>query len=355
MYIELETKVQKVLFENEQVQIVQTTSGAKKAIVYRSFFERVDENDAVIVNHTGSALNLGTGGYDIVKHVLKKKPFQNDEQGHIMKLRYTPQQLSVLSVEAEESPYHSLFTRNFSLNGRYVLLAELHSMIPVIYQLLKRFCNGFTLTVIIDDKASLPLMMSEHLNILHKNENFFSITIGQAFGGKYEAVNLQTALQFAKEQLKSDFIVVSLGPGVVGTSSLYGFSGMCLADWANIIGSLDGKSVWVPRLSFAEKRKRHYGLSHHTLTPLAKFTYAESILPLPALNGQKQDELQKNLAPLKEKKQVRIDWEQVDHSLLSEALDSYPAPITTMGRTFQDDAAFFYGIYSAVKWTVSHS
>ncbi|UTW69794.1 DUF3866 family protein [Anaerobacillus sp. HL2] len=66
------------------------------------------------------------------------------------------------------------------------------------------------------------------------------------------------ALQFAKEVLrKADVILVTLGPGVVGTGTSYGFYGIVQASWANIINSLDGVPVWVPRLSESDKRERH--------------------------------------------------------------------------------------------------
>lgn len=354
MYIELKTVVQKIIYENEKIQIVATSSGAKKAIVYRDILERVEENDIVVVNHTANVLKLGTGGFDIVKHIFNKKPYVQNSSGHIMKLRYTPQQLSVITVEEEGSMYHHLFTKEFSLNGQYILLAELHSMIPVIYQMLKQFHHRFTLTVIIDDEASLPLALSEHLRILHENENFHSITIGQSFGGQFEAVNLHTALQFAHVYLRSDYIVVSLGPGVVGTSSQYGFSGMILANWANIIGSFDGIPIWIPRISFAEQRERHIGISHHTMTPLKQFTYAKSILPLPNIKDFKEP-LMKQLKSIEEKKHISVYWEQVDEQIIKNAIEQYPIPIKTMGRTLRDDPHFFYGIFSAVKWLVMHT
>lgn len=353
MYQEIETVVRDILFENKNIQILKTSAGAKKAILYRDYFERVDIDDVLIVNHTATALNLGTGGYDIVKHVFHKRRYTNYKPGHIMKLRYTPSQLSVLSVEAQESPYHSLFLDSFTLNGRYILLAELHSMIPVIYQLLKQFDRLFTMTVIIDDEAALPLSLSEHVRILKQNNNFQTITIGQAYGGDFEAVNLQTALQFATKKLQSDFIVVSLAPGVVGTGTLYGYSGMVLANWANIIGCLHGVPVWVPRISYSDQRERHYSLSHHIVTPLKQFTYAKSILPLPK-NARRQHLLHiaQELAKFNH---ITIEWEQVDETKLEQALKNYPIPIKTMGRKFTDDPHFFYGIASAVQWLVSHS
>ncbi|OJT85865.1 hypothetical protein BM535_22000, partial [Clostridioides difficile] len=53
-----------------------------------------------------------------------------------------------------------------------------------------------------------------------------TITIGNAFGGDYECINIYTALITAKEILKADAVFVSMGPGIAGTGTKYGFTGI---------------------------------------------------------------------------------------------------------------------------------
>ncbi len=205
--------------------------------------------------------------------------------------------------------------------------------------------------VIFDDQAALPLTVSDQLRILAKQPLFQSITIGQAFGGTYESINLQTALQFATQELRSDLIVISVGPGVVGTGTAFGFSGISLANWANVVGALKGIPIWVPRLSFADQRKRHQGLSHHTKTALFQFTYASSVLPLPYLHKEQKALIQKQLelSDSLEKHQVR--WAEVDMCTvqLERALVNSSLAIETMGRNYSDDPVFFQGVAEATR------
>ena len=44
--------------------------------------------------------------------------------GHIMKLRYTPMQFSVLSAEEQGSPYHERFNEFQSLTGMPVIIGR---------------------------------------------------------------------------------------------------------------------------------------------------------------------------------------------------------------------------------------
>ncbi len=360
MYQEIFVEVEQVIHEDDDIQLLATSAGAKKAMLYKVMFPPVEVGEQILVNHTAVSLSLGTGGWDIVKTVFKNTPHSNNQgNGHIMKARYLPSQHSVLAVESQESEYHHYFQNSFSLHGKPVLIAELHSMIPIVYTTLKAFQEEMKLTVIISDEASIPLMMSEHVRILKKDNRVTTISIGQAFGGDIEAVNLQTALQCACTIIESDMILISLGPGVVGTGTKYGFSGIVLADWANIIGCLGGKPVWIPRISFMDKRPRHQGISHHMLTPLLEFTYAKSFLPIPVLPLDSwRNILEHQLQDERLLRRHELIWFPLDQEfirLCKRSMEQYPVTIKTMGRGFDDDPAFFYGVYVACKWVLDYN
>ena len=77
------------------------------------------------------------------------------------------------------------------------------------------------------DGAALPIYLSKNVDTLKKKgliDN--TITIGSAFGGDYECINIYTALITAKEVLKADVVFVSMGPGIAGTGTKYGFTGI---------------------------------------------------------------------------------------------------------------------------------
>jgi hypothetical protein len=353
MYKQLKAKVLSILFEDNKIQKVSTDQGAKRAILYKNLTPRVEIGDDVLVNVTATELKLGTGGWDIVREVLSVDDWSIETvQGHIIKARYTPIQHSILAIESQESEYHHHFNDSFSLMGHPVWLAELHSMVPLFYFVSQEIKAGSSCCVIFDDQASLALAMSDQLRALQKEDEFHSITIGQSFGGEYEAITIASALQFAKDTLQADFILISVGPGVVGTGTRFGFSGMIMSHWSHTISALEGVPIWIPRLSFADGRKRHYGLSHHTLTPLCQFTFKKAVLPLPFVEEEKYQKLIEQLddyRPFQTEHQILFAAEDTVTNLVIQALNHASIPIQTMGRKFEDDPLFFCAVAEAIR------
>lgn len=356
MYIEEKVSVEEILYEDEEVQLLKTSASAKKALLYISIIPKVKVGDEVIVNATSTRLNLGTGGMDIVTSVIGSSPKQNlRSSGHIMKARYLPNQHSVMSVESQESDYHHLFQGSYSLKDKKILIGELHSMIPICFWAMDYLSKDDNMIAIISDEASIPLSLSRHIRELKKEPRFSTITIGQAFGGKYEAINLPTALQFATDVLKGDVILVTLGPGVVGSGTYYGFSGIEQASWANIIGSLGGSPVWIPRLSEKDKRDRHLGISHHTSTPLNTFTHVNCTIPMPEVFGDIAIKITKQIEIIS--RQHSVHWLTTEplKQIVQHCLEKSAVPIKTMGRGYEDDPIFFLGVVAAVKWLIDNN
>lgn len=355
MYIEKKVVVEEILYEDEEVQILKTSDYAKKALLYVQITPKANINDEVIVNTTATILKLGTGGMDIVTSVLGSSPLNREAfDGHIMKARYLPSQHSVLAVEAKESKFHHLFQQSFSLDGKKILIGELHSMIPICFWAMDLLKENGKMVTIISDEGSIPLSISQHIRVLKNYERFSTITIGQAFGGTYEAINLQTALQFAYKQLNADVILVTLGPGVVGSGTYFGFSGIEQASWANVIGSLDGVPVWVPRLSQADKRERHQGISHHTYTALTKFTYVKSMLPMPVTSETVGDKINEQIKDIEKQHDVHWLERAALEEIVEHCLHKSPVRLQTMGRDYRDDPIFFLGVAAAIKWLIEY-
>ncbi|MCD8508958.1 MAG: DUF3866 family protein [Bacillus sp. (in: Bacteria)] len=353
MLTQEKVKIVKILEQSEDAIWIETNGGSRRAVVYRSLHPTISIGDWVIVNTTATALGLGTGGWDIVRAVITEEAslWKEKRHGHIMKGRYLSDQHSVLSVEAPESSYHSLFQKKFSLDGKKILLCELHSMIPIIWFLLQQMEEPIPLTVIFSDEASLPLQMSRHLSYLKKQSQFISITTGQSFGGQLEAINIVSALQYIIETNSGGMVLISQGPGVTGSNTYYGFTSLAQSNWANMVGALGGKPVWIPRMSQADGRERHQGISHHTITPLGELTLTKSIMPVPT--GKYSDPwIQNDMESLKAKEHVEIRKvnEELLFPLLSKVQGCSPFPITTMGRTIDKDPLFFLGVSAAVQW-----
>lgn len=349
-------KVEKVVQDRKQRQILDVFLHERKQNMLVMHFvyanNRCQVGDQVQVNTSAVDLNLGTGGYGFVKGVISARDHAGPEQdltylGHIMKIRYTGEQRPVCTLEAQESEHRALFQSPFSLQGKRVVVGELHSMLPVFACLLQQWRPERKLVYIMDDQATLQIAFSDHIAQLQGSINMSTITYGQATGGDVETVNIYTALEAAIKVEQADDILITQGPGVVGTGSIHGFSGMHLAHWIHAIHTCGGESIVIPRIQFADQRTRHQGLSHHTCVPLRDHTLVRTNIPYPVWKDRRMamdDKLLRQVQELQAKhKLIPIGIEQIKDEL-EQALDSYPYALKTMGRTYEDDPYFFYAI-----------
>jgi hypothetical protein len=171
-----------------------------------------------------------------------------------------------------------------------------------------------------------------------------TITCGQAFGGDLEAVTLHSGLLAAQAVCKADVAVCAQGPGIVGTATPFGHGGLAQAEALNAAAVLDGVPLAVLRLSFADKRKRHQGVSHHTRIALGKVCLAEAIIPLPLdLPAEQLERIEQQL----EDSGIAEKHGLVNVPVNVPAIDLRGLKVTTMGRTQHDDAAFFSAAFAA--------
>ena len=149
------------------------------------------KGDIVVLNTTAVELGLGSGGYHFVVLNLFRPERNSTGAGHIMKLRYTPQQVKVLAVEEEASPYHEIMKEAVSLDGMPVIAAELHSMLAPIALALQDLRPGIRLVYVMTDGGALPAFFSRAVAAL-KARGLLSgvVTCGHAFGGDLEAVTV---------------------------------------------------------------------------------------------------------------------------------------------------------------------
>jgi len=339
--------IQSIEREREGWQLVQLIDGDGKvgfALNDTSVNEPVNVGETVIFNATAVELGLGSGGVHFIIHPKKtaKKPFA----GHIMKMRYTPLQMSVLSCEEMASPHHETIKNNTKIDRCPVLVGELHSMLPVLCRVLRAIAPDIRIAYCMTDGGALPAKFSDHVAALRKEGSLVGvITCGHAYGGDLEAVNKFTGLIAAKHVLGADIIIAIMGPGIVGTNTPYGFSGMEQGEWLNAVYSLNGIPVAVPRISFKDKRLRHYGLSYHFVNALNVAALAPAIVPVPLFPDEKEESyVCEQLKQLAEKHEIvrgrcNCDWQTVCSK----------HPVTTMGRTMSDDPHFFYTIAYAAE------
>lgn len=318
-----------------------------KALNYVSLTGKVSPGDRVIVNTTAVELGLGSGGYHFVLLNIKHSEQVLSGVGHILKLRYTPLQLRVLSVEEEDSPYHHIMAQAATLAGMPVAVAELHSMLAPFALLLKQEKPGIRLAYLMTDGGALPAFFSRSLCELRRQELICgTITTGHSFGGDLEAINVYSGLLAARHVLHADAVIISMGPGAAGTGTKYGFSGLETGDNINRVSCLNGQAVMVCRVSFADARERHKGISHHTLTALGTAALVSAHVPLPLLAAAENRFLEAQLkgAGLADKHGI-FYYDQLSLKILAE----YRHFCSTMGRSLEDDSAFFLAVAAAAR------
>ncbi|MGE5545062.1 MAG: DUF3866 family protein [Bacillota bacterium] len=323
----------------------------RKAVAYEDVSGNIEIGDRVVLNTTANTLALGSGGFDFVMVNLERPEVELKGSGHIMKMRYTPWQCRVLSVEEEASPYHQLLHTVQDLAGLPVLVATLHSMLAPLCACLAS--QGLQVAYVMTDAASLPLPWSRTVDQLKRSGLLRgTVTTGNAWGGDLEAVNIFSGLLAARAVFKPDVIIVAMGPGIVGTGSKWGFSGVEQGVILNAVHSLRGIPVAVPRISFADKRERHRGISHHTLTVLEDVCLVRVKVPLPLLEPEKAGviESQVSLSSIPAKHDITY-W---DGSLVDEALARYGLSPTTMGRNREEDHEFFLALGAAAQFTINY-
>lgn len=287
MLVQTVGRVVKVTAWDESIQEVRVSIGGETeatlpALNYFALTNRVEIGDEVQLNTTAQVFHLGTGYHAFVMANLTR-PVQGSRgtrvvgKGHIIKARYTPCQLAVLTLE-EQDEHAAVWEK--MLDDFPVLVGGLHSQIaPAAAGL--TLAGKQKIAYVMTDAAALPLAFSKLVRQL-KAANLISstLTCGQAFGGDYETVTLHSALLAARHILHCDAAIVCQGPGNAGTGTKYGYSGIEQAQNLDIVKALEGTPIAVVRMSSADVRERHQGISHHTRTTL-DLAYSRCIVPLP--------------------------------------------------------------------------
>jgi hypothetical protein len=339
-----------VEFSAEGIQSLAVTVDGERsgrALNYPSLAGLCVQGDRVLLNTTAVGLALGTGGTHFVvarEGDGKGVALDDPSGGHIMKLRYSPLQRDVLAVESPESPHHDVMAAADTLGGTPVVCCGLHSHVPLVAAAIKDVDPSLRVAYCMTDQAALPLALS---NIVRGSKAAglldATVTCGQAFGGDLEAVNLHSGLLAARWVSGADIVIAGIGPGVVGTTTPLGHGGIAQGEALNAVVALGGTPIACLRVSFTDSRPRHRVVSHHTMTALTRITLAPVTVAVPRLDrGQAE--------PLDAALEAAGVWNLHRRANGSSDLhvpDLRGVVVATMGRSFEQDPAFFFAAYAA--------
>ena len=303
---------------------------------------------------------LGTGGHAMVSARLDVLPADPPREGHLVKARYMPDQVMVTGVDEQGTDHHGLLSQpigSLDLEGMPVVVADLHSSLPAVLAGL-RSPGGQEqqprIVYIMTDGGALPLAYSRVVAALREAGWLAgTVTAGQAWGGDIEAVSIHNALLAARHVLHADAAIVIQGPGNLGTETPWGFSGVACGDAVNAVAALGGRPVACLRVSQADARPRHRGVSHHSMTAYGRVALAGADVVVPDLEGplgaQVRREAEALCAPRRGAAQHRLVG--VSSNGLLEALREAEAEtgvrLSTMRRGLEEDAAAFIAAAAA--------
>jgi hypothetical protein len=303
--------------------------------------------DRVVVNTTAVELGLGTGGWHVVHWNLERDAWTEKGPGHIIKARYTSLQTDVGSTEEH---FDAELADVDSIHGMPVVAAALHSQLPAVALGIRAARPDAKIAYVMTDGAALPLALSDLVADLRDRSLVdATVTCGHAFGGDFEAVSVYSALAVARHVVEADVAIVVMGPGIVGTGTRLGFTGIEVGPVLDAAAGLGGVPIACLRISFADPRERHRGVSHHTLTTLRVALRSRAVVPVPALGGDEEARILADLdsAGIRE----RHDVLSLPPIGIVDRFTEQGLAITSMGRPAEADPALFEA--AAVAGTIA--
>jgi Protein of unknown function (DUF3866) len=339
-----------------------------RALAYPPLTGRPEPGDEVLLNTSALDLGLGTGGYALVVAVPGRLPPDPAGPGHLVKARYTPLQATVLGADEQGSAYHERLREADDLDAIPVVVADLHSALPAVLAAYYAQRNAPAAAArqpdpgtrepapssravyVMLDGGALPIWFSRTVARLREIGWLAgTITVGQAFGGDLDAVTLHSGLLAARHVLGAEVVVVAQGPGNLGTGTRWGFSGLACGEAVNAAAVLGGRPVASLRISEADPRDRHRGISHHSLTAYGQVALTRADVVVPDLPGDFGAQVAAAAEPLGS----RHNLVRVGVDGLREVLAGSPVPLSTMGRGLDEDLAYFLAVAAAGRHAAS--
>jgi hypothetical protein len=305
--------------------------------------------DEVIVNVSALDLGLGSGGFDVV-HVNLTRGLDAAPPGnsHVMKLNYTSLQHPVEPVElalGDPGPARPI----------PVLVLPLHGHLAPAAWAAPAPRPGTRVGYVQTAGGALAGTLSRDVAELRRDGLLAGhVTVAPAFGGGDEALSVAGALDAAAGRLGWEAVIAGPGPGILGSQTRLGHGGIAALDSAHAGLALGLPTLLSPRLSSADPRPEHRGLSHHTATVL-ELLLAPVRVPVPEVEVEGWP-LADTDAPAGGSRQATLDALiaacEDRHDLAVEPVDlgGYAAsglPTQTMGRELAEDPLFFAAALAA--------
>lgn len=303
----------------------------RAAIAYPDLTGLVEAGDEVVVNVEAQDLGLGSGGFDIVcVNLTRGLSGEGAEGAHVMKLNYTPMQHAVTLLEEELDcpPQYP---------GLPVSVLALHGQLPAAAFAAWSRSGGARVGYVQTAGGALPGALSDIVpDLLARGMIASHVTVAPCFGGDYEALTLEGALQAAVESLHWDAVLVAPGPGIIGSGSALGHGGLEALHSVHAAVSLRCSVTLAPRLSSGDPRERHHGTSHHSAAVLEMLLARIDVAVPSGITADTRKQLETAYEGGIGHRPVDVPVDDLVQPYRESGL-----PTETMGRSFEEDEDFF--------------
>ncbi len=290
----------------------------------------LEQGDDVLLNAAADRLGLGSSEGHVVVANLSRPEVRALPSGAEMKVRYTSSQTPV------ELAASNTMWRDVALKGLPVVVAELHSALAPILAGVRAAGSQARVAYLMPDWNALPAVLSDSVAQLREAGWVeWVITCGQAYGGNIEAASVPAGLALAAE-VGAALVVVVGGPGHLGGSQPFGFSSTAQAEALHTAHALGGRPIMAPRVSEADARTRHRGVSHHTLALLERLLLIPIDVPLPAGVPDAIVDTLARAAARTGSAVHRVEVPDYSHAAVEVGI-----ALASMGRTPDDDPLYF--------------
>jgi len=292
-------------------------------VFYRHLGDPPTAGEEVAANTVGLEMGLGTGGVAVILPSAAGSSLPVNED-HFVKLPYTPLQFPAPPPPQAEN-----------LSGMPVVVLPLHSHLAPACCTVASVRPGTRVAFVWQEGGALPVALSEVVRELKEKGLLRAvISAGSCFGGDLEAPNAYAGLLAATQH--ADLVLAGIGPGAVGTATVFGHGGVAAAIALNAAYALGAEPVLAPRLSWADPRERHQGISHHTRAVL-QAALGSCRVALPASCGVSPEGLP-----------GRHAYEFIEASAAG-LEERFGVTFQSMGRRYEQDPVFFDAASAAVS------
>ena len=296
-------------------------------LFYRDLGAPPVAGEEVAANTVGLEMGLGTGGVAVIVPSLEGSADAPANEDHFVKLPYTPLQFPAPPPPQAED-----------LSGAPVVVLSLHSHLAPACCAAATLKPACRITFLWQEGGALPVALSKTVRELKERDLLHAVVSeGSCFGGDLEAPNVYSGFLAAANVVSSGarLVLAGVGPGLLGTATAFGHGGMAAAIALNAACSLGAEPVLAPRLSSADPRARHRGLSLHTRAVLqTALVGCRVALPAPC---------EVTLEGLPD----RHAYEFVEAGAAG-SQERFGVTFESMGRRYEDDPVFFDAAAAAV-------